>query len=146
MVKEPCQIGEGGALAVAVRTVGVNGGGVLPPTLSNQLIETVAEILNLTGAEDAPHPHQMDVAPSATADGVATTSRPALPDEPLLQRAVTLVQKWVGQPRWGLFVQEDPPNDLAVSLGDVVVNGNREIRSSRCNDGERRLLELRGSG
>lgn len=60
-------------LAVAVRTARVNGGGVFPPALSNQLVETVAEILNLTGAQDAPHPHQMAVASRATIVGVATT-------------------------------------------------------------------------
>lgn len=37
-------------LAVAVRTARVNGGSIFPPTLSNQLVETVAEVLNLTGA------------------------------------------------------------------------------------------------
>lgn len=60
-------------LAVAVRTARVNGGGVFPPALSNQLVETVAEVLNLTGAQDAPHPHQMAVAFRATTVGVATT-------------------------------------------------------------------------
>lgn len=40
----------GVALSIAVRTAGVNWGGVFPPTLSNQLVQTVAEVLNLTGA------------------------------------------------------------------------------------------------
>lgn len=61
-------------LAVAVRTARVDGGGVFPPALSDQLIETVTEVLNLTGAQDAPHPHQMAVAPSTTVDGMTTTS------------------------------------------------------------------------
>lgn len=60
-------------LAVAVRTARVNGGGVLPPALSNQLVQTVAEVLNLTGAQDTPHPHQMDVAPPAATVGVTAT-------------------------------------------------------------------------
>lgn len=61
-------------LAVAVRTARVDGGGVFPAALSNQLVETVAEVLNLTSAQDAPHPHQMAVAPSTAIVGMTTTS------------------------------------------------------------------------
>ena len=36
--------------SIAVRTTGVNRGGVFSPTLSNQLVQTMAEVLNLTSA------------------------------------------------------------------------------------------------
>lgn len=62
----------GVALAVAVRTVRVDGRRVLPPALSNQLVETVAEVLDLTGAQDTSHPHQMSVAPTAATVGMTT--------------------------------------------------------------------------
>lgn len=64
---------EAWSLAVAVRTARVHGGGVFSPTLSNQLVETMAEILNLTGAQYAPHPHQVAVVLTATTVGMATT-------------------------------------------------------------------------
>lgn len=60
-------------LAVAVRAVGVDGRRVLPPTVSNQLIKPVAEVLNLTGTQDTAHPHQMSMAPTATTVGVTPT-------------------------------------------------------------------------
>lgn len=39
-----------------------------------------------------------------------------------------------------------PPDDVSVSLGDVVVNGNRENRRSGHGGGVRRLWISRGSG
>lgn len=60
-------------LAIAVRTVRINGGGVLLPILSNQLVKTVTEVLDLTGAQDTGHPHHMAMAPTSTAIGMATT-------------------------------------------------------------------------
>lgn len=46
----------------------VNGGGVLPSALANQLVEPVAEVLDLAGAQDTPDAHQLGgvgvVAPS----------------------------------------------------------------------------------
>lgn len=63
----------GAVLSEAVRAARVNGGGVFPPALSNQLVETMAEVLNLTGAQDTPHPHQVSVGSPAAAVGMATT-------------------------------------------------------------------------
>lgn len=60
-------------LAVAVRTARVNGRRVFSPALSNQLVKTVAEVLNLTGAQDASHPHQVSMAPTAATVGMTTT-------------------------------------------------------------------------
>lgn len=65
-----------GRLAEAVGAAGVDGGGVLPPAGSAQLVETVAEVLDLAGSQHAAHPHQMPVAP----EGPAPSSRPAAPD------------------------------------------------------------------
>lgn len=59
-------------LAVAVRTVWIHGGGVLLPVLSNQLVQPVTEVLDLTGAQDTRHPHHMAVAPTTAATGMAT--------------------------------------------------------------------------
>lgn len=47
--------------SVTMRTPGVNGGGVFPSALANQLIEPVAEVLNLAGSQGAPHSHQLGV-------------------------------------------------------------------------------------
>lgn len=60
-------------LAIAVRTVRIHGRGVLLPVLSNQLVQTVTEVLDLTGAQDTGHPHHMAMAPATTTIGVATT-------------------------------------------------------------------------
>lgn len=79
--------------AVAVGAVGVDGGGVLLPVLSNQLVKTVTEVLDLTGAQDTGHPHH--VVPTAAAVGVATTPRPALPGPPVLGHAVTVAERRV---------------------------------------------------
>lgn len=47
--------------SVTMRTTGVNGGGVFPSALANQLIEPVAEVLNLAGSQGATHSHQLGV-------------------------------------------------------------------------------------
>lgn len=64
--------------SVAVWTARVNRGGVFPPALADQLVEPVAEVLDLAGAQDTPHAHQLGgvgvVAPSGRRVGVATTS------------------------------------------------------------------------
>lgn len=60
-------------LAVAVRTVRINGGGVFLPVLSNQLVKTVTEVLDLTGAQDTGHPHHVAMAATTGAVGMATT-------------------------------------------------------------------------
>ena len=36
---------------------GVDGGVVFSPALANQLVEPVAKVLHLTGAQDTPHSH-----------------------------------------------------------------------------------------
>lgn len=53
--------------SVAVGAPGVDGGGVLSAALSNQLVEAVAKVLDLTGAQDAAHSHQV-APPSDTVD------------------------------------------------------------------------------
>lgn len=58
--------------AVAMRAPGVDGGGVLSPALSDQLVQAVAEVLDLAGAQDAAHSHQ--VAPPPDAVDMATTA------------------------------------------------------------------------
>lgn len=78
--------------AVAVRAVGVDGGGVLLPVLSNQLVKPMTEVLDLTGAQDTCHPHHMAVVPTATAVGVATTPGPAPPGQRVLENAVTVAK------------------------------------------------------
>lgn len=55
---------------------GVDGGGVLSPALSDQLVQAVAEVLDLTGAQDTAHSHQ--VAPPPDTVDMATTPRPPL--------------------------------------------------------------------
>lgn len=47
------------ALSVAVGAAWVDGRGVFSAALSNQLVEAVAEVLDLTGAKDAAHSHQV---------------------------------------------------------------------------------------
>lgn len=43
-------------------------------------------------------------------------------------------------------MQEGPPDDVSVSLGDVVVKDNSEIRHSRHDGGVRRLWVFTGFG
>lgn len=63
---------------------GVNGRRVLSAALSNELIESMAEVLDLTGSQDAAHSHQLGVVrvvvtPSGSRVDVATSSeRPVL--------------------------------------------------------------------
>lgn len=118
------------ALAEAVGAARVDGGGVLPPAGSNQLVETVAEVLDLTGPQHTPHPHHVAVAPDASspaaAMGMATTPRPAAPPRRRRRRrhrfprhAVAAVEQRVERPRrW-----PDLPVDASVSLGDAAVWG-----------------------
>lgn len=63
-------------LAIAVRTVWINGGGVLLPALSNQLVKTVTQVLDLTRAQDTGHPHQLPMAPTTTATVVDMATTP----------------------------------------------------------------------
>lgn len=43
-------------------------------------------------------------------------------------------------------MEPGPPDDMSVSLGEVVVNGNRDIRRSRRDGGVRRLWVFSRSG
>lgn len=115
-------------LAEAVGAARVDGGGVLPPAGSNQLVETVAEVLDLTGPQHTPHPHHVAVAPGApspaasAAMGMATTPRPAarprrrrrFPRRPVaaVEQRVERLRRWPGL-----------PVDASVSLGDAAVWG-----------------------
>lgn len=114
-------------LTVAVRTAGVDGGVVFPPALSNQLVEPVAEVLHLTGAEDTPYPHQVAMASRTPTTGVTTVPWPTLRDRNLWWDIVVSVRELF----WGILEQRGSPDDLCALLGDLVVDGNREISCSR---------------
>lgn len=58
-------------------TAGVDGGGVLSAALSNQLVEAVAEVLDLTGAQYTAHSHQVASPPNAV--DMATAPRSLWP-------------------------------------------------------------------
>lgn len=116
-------------LAEAVGAARVDGRGVLPPAGSNQLVETVAEVLDLTGPQHTPHPHHVAVAPdapspaaAAAATGMATTPRPAAPPRRrrrFPRHAVAAVEQRVERPRR----RPGLPVDASVSLGDAAVWG-----------------------
>lgn len=69
--------------SVAVGAPGVDGGRVFSAALTNELVEPVAQVLHLTGSQDASHSHQLGVVRVVTVPrprmGVATSpERPTL--------------------------------------------------------------------
>ena len=66
--------------SITMGAPGVNGGRVFPATLTNELVEPVAEVLHLARSQDATHSHQLGVvgvvvATSRSRVGVATSSQ-----------------------------------------------------------------------
>lgn len=126
--------------AVAVRAVKVYGGGFPPPALSDQLVQPMAEVLHLTGAQNTPHPHQVAVAPRTAAIGMTAVPWRTLPDGQL-QLMVSIKQQ-VGRLLRRVFVRRGSP-DL---LWGLVPGGSRRIRRCQEDVWVRWLQESRRSG
>lgn len=118
------------ALSIAVWTAWVDGGGVFSPTLSNQLIEAMAEVLNLTGAQHTPHSHQLRIAPPHHSFGMATGPAAWPVGGASFWGAVVLVRQSFRQPRGGLVTCQGPQRDTSLSLPGSVVKGDGAIEST----------------
>ena len=91
-------------------------------------MEPMAEVLDLTGAQDTADPHQMHVAPPHRVVGMATGpgTPPWGPRAPLGD-AVVLFRRRFGQPHRGLAGRRGPPRHAFLWLAGGVVEGNRAI-------------------
>lgn len=96
----------------------------MPAAASNQLIEAMAEVLHLTGAQDTARPHHLPVGPLTF--GVATSSGPT----PCAWPCFLLHFK---PPRRGFLHSEDLPDKTILCQGDGVIKGDVVVGRRQCH-------------